>query len=64
MNRTLWVLQVLVALVFLFAGGMKLVMPPGKPMTQFGIAPGIGLANLLIVGGGGWLLWRFGRRGR
>jgi hypothetical protein len=44
--------------------GMKQFMPPDKPMPQFGLAPALGIANLLVIGGGGWLLWRFGRRTR
>ena len=27
MNRTLWILQFLLALLFLFAGGVKLILP-------------------------------------
>lgn len=35
MNRTLWVLQLLLALVFLGAGGVKLVTPESEFPTQF-----------------------------
>ena len=35
MNRTLWVLQMLLALAFLAAGGVKLVTPASEIATQF-----------------------------
>jgi hypothetical protein len=65
MNAVLWILQVLLALLFVFAGGMKLVLPaeklmmPGAPV-QFPISflRFIGLAELL--GGLGLVLpWLF-----
>ncbi len=34
MNRLLWIVQVLLAIVFLFAGGMKLVLPVGEMAKQ------------------------------
>jgi hypothetical protein len=42
--------------------GFKQLLPPDRPMPEIRMGPGLGLANLLIVGGSGWLLWRFGRR--
>src|SRR5262245_40848437 len=38
MNITLWILQALIAALFLFAGGMKLVMPMEEMMQQMPIA--------------------------
>ena len=37
MNIALWIVQVLLALLFLFAGGMKLVMPMDEMMKQMPI---------------------------
>ncbi|MDQ5845606.1 MAG: DoxX family protein [Acidobacteriota bacterium] len=34
MNIVLWIIQVLLALVFLFSGGMKLVIPPDVLMSM------------------------------
>jgi DoxX-like protein len=34
MNRALWIVQVLLALLFLFAGGMKLVLPIEQMLAQ------------------------------
>lgn len=58
MNRLLWVVQVLLALLFLFAGGTKLVMP-AKELTASGPLPApflrfIGVME--IVGGLGLIL--------
>jgi hypothetical protein len=41
--------------------GFKQLMPPGKPAPDLHLAPVIGSLNLLVVAGGGYLLWRFGR---
>ena len=40
MNRILWIVQVLLALLFLFAGGAKLVMPV-EAMTKQIALPGM-----------------------
>jgi hypothetical protein len=37
MNRILWIIQVLLALTFLFAGGLKLVMPIAEMARQVGL---------------------------
>jgi uncharacterized membrane protein YphA (DoxX/SURF4 family) len=34
MNILLWIIQILLALLFLFAGGIKLVIPPDKLQAQ------------------------------
>jgi uncharacterized membrane protein YphA (DoxX/SURF4 family) len=48
MNRVLWIVQGLLALIFLFAGGMKLVVPLEVMMEQMPLAlPG-------------WFLWFIG----
>jgi uncharacterized membrane protein YphA (DoxX/SURF4 family) len=53
MNRVLWIVQGLLALVFLFAGGMKLVVPIEEMTAQMPLAlPGpflrfVGLAEVL-----------------
>ena len=39
MNRTLWIIQVLLALLFLFAGGAKLVMPAAQLAAQTPLPP-------------------------
>ena len=59
-SRAVWVLQVLLALVFLFAGGMKLVMPaatlaqlsglPGAFMKFIGVAEVSGALGLVLPG--------------
>jgi uncharacterized membrane protein YphA (DoxX/SURF4 family) len=64
MNIALWIVQALLALLFLFAGGMKLVMPVEEMLKQMPLAlPGwfvrfIGIAE--VLGGIGiilpWLL--------
>jgi len=51
MNRTLWIVQVLLALLFAFAGVLKFVTPVGQMTTEINL-PGrfirfIGLAELL-----------------
>ena len=38
MNIALWIIQALLAALFLFAGGMKLVMPLEEMMNQMPIA--------------------------
>ena len=51
MNRLLWVIQGLLALLFLFAGGTKLVMPAAKLVGQTGMPAGflrfIGVMEIL-----------------
>jgi uncharacterized membrane protein YphA (DoxX/SURF4 family) len=58
MNRLLWVVQVLLALVFLFAGGAKLVMSAAELTAQTPLPPGflrfIGVME--ILGGLGLVL--------
>ena len=60
MTRVLWVVQVLLALLFLFAGGTKLVMPIEEMTKQMPVAiPGwflrfIGVAE--VLGGLGLIL--------
>jgi uncharacterized membrane protein YphA (DoxX/SURF4 family) len=60
MNIALWLIQALLAALFLFAGGMKLVMPIEEMMKQMPIAlPGwflrfIGVAE--VLGGLGLIL--------
>jgi hypothetical protein len=59
-NIVLWIVQVLVALVFLFAGGMKLVLPlealrgpvelPGLFLRLIGVAEVIGAMGLILPG--------------
>jgi hypothetical protein len=58
MNRGLWIVQGLLALLFLFAGGMKLVLPI-EEMTKEIVMPGwflrfIGVAE--VLGGMGLVL--------
>ncbi|MGE5219922.1 MAG: DoxX family protein [Chloroflexota bacterium] len=58
MNITLWVIQVLLALLFLFAGGMKLVLPieemtkeiamPGWFLRFIGVAEVLGALGLIF----------------
>jgi uncharacterized membrane protein YphA (DoxX/SURF4 family) len=60
MNRTLWIVQALLAAVFLFAGGMKLVLPiesmtqqialPGWFLRFIGVAEVLGAIGLLLPG--------------
>jgi hypothetical protein len=60
MNRTLWVVQTLLALLFLFAGGMKLVLPldalagpvtlPGPFLRFIGVAETLGGLGLVLPG--------------
>ena len=59
-NRTMWMIQGLLALVFLFAGGMKLVLPleamagpiafPGWFMRFIGVAEVLGGLGLVLPG--------------
>ena len=59
-NRVLWTIQVLLALVFLFAGGMKLVVPvemlkgpvplPGVFMRFIGVCEVLGALGLILPG--------------
>ena len=61
-NRLLWIVQGLLALMFLFAGGMKLVLPldaltgpvplPGLFMRFLGIVEVLGAVGLILP----WLL--------
>ena len=48
MNRTLWVLQILLALLFLFAGGAKFLTPV-EQMTQ-GMPPWMSISFLYFIG--------------
>ncbi|MES1243850.1 MAG: DoxX family protein [Acidobacteriota bacterium] len=60
LNIALWVVQVLLALLFLWAGGMKLVLPleklagpvhlPGLFVRFIGVAEGLGGLGLLLPG--------------
>ncbi len=60
MNRALWIVQALLALVFLFAGGTKLVMPAaqltaGTPLSAaflrfIGVAEIAGALGLILPG--------------
>jgi uncharacterized membrane protein YphA (DoxX/SURF4 family) len=47
MNIVLWIVQVLLALLFLFAGGMKLVIPPDV-LQSMGSPNAVHLPGLLI----------------
>lgn len=60
MNVALWVVQVLLALLFLFTGGLKLVMPiaamtkqmtlPGLFLRFLGVAEVLGAIGLILPG--------------
>ena len=60
MNYALWIVQGLLALVFLFAGGMKLVMPveemtkqvplPGLFLRFIAVAEVLGALGLILPG--------------
>ena len=60
MNRALWIVQVLLAMLFLFPGFAKLVMPievmtkqlplPGLFLRFIGVAEVLGAAGLLLPG--------------
>jgi len=60
MNYTLWTIQGLLAVVFLFAGGMKLVLPvaeltkqmplPGAFVRFLGVPEVLGAAGLILPG--------------
>jgi hypothetical protein len=62
MNRTLWIVQGLLALIYLFAGGAKLVMPiaemtkqmpyplPGAFLRFLGTAEILGAIGLILPG--------------
>jgi hypothetical protein len=60
MNLVLWVVQVLLACLFLFAGGMKLVMPleklagpvqlPGQFLRFIGVCEFLGGLGLILPG--------------
>ena len=60
LNRGLWIVQVLLALLFLFAGGMKLVLPieemtkeiamPGWFLRFIGVAEVLGGLGLVLPG--------------
>lgn len=60
MNYVLWIIQVLLALLFVFAGGMKLVMPieemtkdiamPGALLRFIGVAELLGGLGLVLPG--------------
>jgi hypothetical protein len=60
MNYALWIVQGLLALIFLFAGGVKLVMPlaalteqtplPGLLVRFIGVAELLGAIGLILPG--------------
>lgn len=60
MNRRLWVVQVLLAFVFLVAGGIKLILPiemmtkqialPGPFLRFVGVAEMLGALGLILPG--------------
>src|SRR2546423_13069621 len=62
MNRALWIIQILLALLFLFAGAVKLVMPieemtkqmpvmlPGMFLRFIGVAEVLGGIGLILPG--------------
>jgi len=60
MNYALWIVQGLLAIVFLFSGGMKLVLPieamtrqmplPGLFLRFIGVAEVLGAAGLILPG--------------
>jgi hypothetical protein len=60
MNRALWIVQVLLGLLFVFAGGMKLVLPiedmtkdialPGMFLRFIGVAELLGGLGLVLPG--------------
>ncbi len=60
MNYALWIVQGLLALIFLFSGGMKLVMPlevlteqmplPGLFVRFIGVAEALGAVGLILPG--------------
>src|SRR5262245_59712510 len=60
LNATLWILQVLLACLFLFAGGIKLVLPldaikgpvalPGFFLRFIGVAEILGAVGLILPG--------------
>ncbi len=60
MTYALWIVQVLLALLFLFAGGMKLVLPieemtkqmpmPGLFLRFIGVAEMLGAVGLILPG--------------
>jgi uncharacterized membrane protein YphA (DoxX/SURF4 family) len=60
MNIALWIIQVLLALLFLFAGGMKLIMPIEEMTKQMPVAiPGLFLRFIgvcEVLGGLGLVL--------
>lgn len=60
MNYVLWTVQILLAILFLFAGGMKLVLPlealagpvslPGPLLRFIGVAEVLGALGLILPG--------------
>ena len=51
-NRVLWIIQILLALIFLFAGGVKLVMPAAElakaaPMLSVGFLRFVAVCEVL-----------------
>jgi len=60
MNVALWIIQILLALLFLFAGGMKLIMPlekltgplplPGLLLRFIGVCEVLGGLGLILPG--------------
>jgi len=72
MTYALWIVQGLLALIFLFTGGMKLVLPveemtkqiplPGLLLWFIGVAEVLGAIGLILPGllriGRAWHRWR------
>src|SRR5712692_2240604 len=60
MNRTLWIVQAVLALIFLFAGGVKLVLPleelaklaplPGLFLRFIAVCEALGAVGLILPG--------------
>jgi uncharacterized membrane protein YphA (DoxX/SURF4 family) len=48
MNRALWIVQALLALLFLFAGGVKLVLPIEEMTKQMPMIPGLFLRFIAV----------------
>jgi hypothetical protein len=51
----------LVLFILLSDPSFTKLLPPDRPAPNFRVGWAAGLLNLILVGGGGWLLYRFGR---
>ncbi|MFL6726351.1 MAG: hypothetical protein ACJ8FS_07550 [Sphingomicrobium sp.] len=51
-----------ITFIMLSDPGFTNLLPSDRPVPYFRVATVSGVLNLLIIGGGGWLLYRFGRR--